>query len=208
MPGATAAGTGIVLNPDGEVVTNNHVITGAAAITATDPTTGRTYTAVVLGADPRHDVAILQLQDADGLTPAVLSDSSTVEIGDHVEAAGNAGGRGGTPTITAGQVTGLRKSVIAQDEYRHQQHQLTGMIEVDAAVAPGDSGGPLFGDHGVIGMDTAAVSGGSGFAIPINTVLSTVRRLESSDSAGSEPQERTLQSRSSAVSVRPILAIG
>jgi S1-C subfamily serine protease len=207
LPDATAAGTGIVLSSDGEVVTNDHVVTGSSTITATDPATGRTYTAAVLGVDARRDIAVLQLQDADGLAPAALADSNDVEIGDPVEAAGNAGGRG-APTIATGQVTGLRKSVIAQNEYRHQQHRFTGVIEIDATVQPGDSGGPLFTERGVIGMDTAAVSGGAGFAIPINTVLSTVHRFESSEPADPAPDEQALRTRSSGLAVRPILAVG
>jgi S1-C subfamily serine protease len=176
LPGALGAGTGIVLAGAGVVVTNNHVVTGATSIVATDPSDGRTYPADVVGADPRQDVAVLRLRNASGLPVAVLGDSDSVEVGDQVEAIGNAGGRGGSPTVTTGQVVALGRSVVAQDEFRHLQHRLRGMIEVDASVQPGDSGGPLVGTDGVIGMDTAA-GGQSGFAIPINVVMAAARRL-------------------------------
>jgi S1-C subfamily serine protease len=176
LPKAAGAGTGIVLDATGVVVTNNHVVDGATAITATDPNDGRTYRADVVGTDPHHDIALLRLTGATALPVAVLGNSDNVQVGDHVEAIGNARGRGGAPTITTGEVISLDRSVVARDDYQHSSHQLRGLIEVDASVQPGDSGGPLVGTAGVIGMDTAA-SDQSGFAIPINTVLATVHRL-------------------------------
>jgi S1-C subfamily serine protease len=176
LPKAAGAGTGIVLDATGVVVTNNHVVDGATAITATDPNDGRTYRADVVGTDPHHDIALLRLTGATALPVAVLGNSDNVQVGDHVEAIGNARGRGGAPTITTGEVIALDRSVVARDDYQHSSHQLRGLIEVDASVQPGDSGGPLVGTAGVIGMDTAA-SDQSGFAIPINTVLATVHRL-------------------------------
>ena len=91
---ATAAGTGIVLNSNGEVLTNNHVIDGATSIKVTDIGNGRTYTAKVVGYDATQDVAVIQLQNASGLTVASLGDSSTVQTGDNVVALGNAGRQG------------------------------------------------------------------------------------------------------------------
>jgi S1-C subfamily serine protease len=182
LPRAAGAGTGIVLAATGVVVTNNHVINGATAITATDPNDGRTYRADVVGTDPQHDIALLRLKGATALPVAVLGNSDDVQVGDRVEAMGNAGGRGGAPTITTGEVIALDRSVVARDEYQHSSHRLRGLIEVDASVQPGDSGGPLVGTAGVIGMDTAA-SDESGFAIPINTVLATVHRFAVSPSS-------------------------
>ena len=176
LPKASGAGTGIVLDATGVVVTNNHVIAGATTISATDPNDGRTYRAEVVGTDPRHDIALLRLNGATALPVAVLGDSDDVQVGDRVEAMGNAGGRGGAPTITSGEVIALDRSVVAHDDFQHTSHRLSGLIEVDASVQPGDSGGPLVGTAGVIGMDTAA-SDQSGFAIPINTVLATVHRF-------------------------------
>jgi S1-C subfamily serine protease len=184
LPRAAGAGTGIVLGATGIVATNNHVIDGATSITATDPNDGRTYRADVVGTDPRDDIALLRLRGATALPVAVLGDSDNVQVGDHVEAIGNAGGRGGAPTITAGEVIALDRSVVARDDYQHSSQQLRGLIEVDASVQPGDSGGPLVGTAGVIGMDTAA-SDQSGFAIPINTVIATVHRLAVDPTASS-----------------------
>lgn len=206
IPGATAAGTGIVLSSDGEVATNKHVVADASSIVATDPSTGRTYTAVLLGADARRDIAVIRLLGTPDLAVAPLGDSDDVQVGDRVEAVGNAGGRGGAPTVTTGQVTGLRQSVIAQDGYTHQQRKLHGMIKIDAEVQAGDSGGPLLERGEVIGMDTAG--GTAGFAIPINTVLATAHRLGSPDPDASESGTRRLTAEDRPVSLPPLLAVG
>src|SRR6201996_1658635 len=99
---ATAKGTGIVLTSNGEILTNNHVIDGATAISVTDIGNGKTYKASVVGYDESHDIAVLQLSGASGLTTATTGDSSTVNVGDSVVALGNAGGAGGTPAGAAG----------------------------------------------------------------------------------------------------------
>jgi S1-C subfamily serine protease len=185
VPGAVGAGTGIVLTADGEVLTNNHVISGANSIQAQDLGDGRTYPVVVLGTDPRHDVALVQLQGASGLAVAPLGDSSSIEVGQRVAAVGNAGGRG-TPTISVGKVTALSQSVASRDEYRGVIEQLHGMIQVDAHIMPGDSGGPLVSDTGqVLGINTSALDAAaglrpSGFAIPINKALAIARQLRNS----------------------------
>ena len=186
--GATSAGTGIVLTSNGEVLTNNHVIEGATAIKVTDIGNGRTYTAKVVGYDASHDVAVIQLQNASGLTVASLGDSSTVQTGDTVVALGNAGGKGGTPSVATGQVTGLNQSITASDELSGVSEQLTGLIETNANIQPGDSGGSLVNAYGeVIGMDTAASSGyqfqsqssqTDAFAIPINEAASIAKQIE------------------------------
>ena len=177
---ATAAGTGIVLTSNGEMLTNNHVIDGATSIKVTDIGNGRTYTAKVVGYDATQDVAVIQLQNASGLTIASLGDSSTVQTGDSVVALGNAGGKGGTPSVAAGTVTALNQSITASDEGSGNSEQLTGLIETNADIQPGDSGGSLVNSYGqVIGMDTAASSGTQlqsqsgqaaeqAYAIPIN----------------------------------------
>jgi S1-C subfamily serine protease len=186
--GATSAGTGIVLTSNGEVLTNNHVIEGATAIKVTDIGNGRTYTATVVGYDASHDVAVIQLQNASGLTVASLGDSSTVQTGDTVVALGNAGGKGGTPSVVTGQVTGLNQSITASDELSGVSEQLTGLIETNADIQPGDSGGSLVNAYGeVIGMDTAASSGyqfqsqstqTDAFAIPVNEAVSIAKQIE------------------------------
>ena len=100
--GAQGAGTGIVLSADGLVLTNHHVVTGSTAIRATDVGNGQTYDATVLGYDSTHDVAVLRLKGASGLTVAPLGASSTVKVGDDVVAVGNAGGVGGLPARSPG----------------------------------------------------------------------------------------------------------
>jgi S1-C subfamily serine protease len=160
--GAQAAGTGMVVTSSGEVLTNNHVIDGATSIKATDIGNGRTYTAKVVGYDKSHDVAVIQLQGASGLTTVSFGDSSQVHVGQSVTALGNAGGKGGTPSVATGTVTALNQSITASDEGSGSSENLTGMIETNANIQPGDSGGPLVNRAGqVIGIDTAA-SGNSG----------------------------------------------
>jgi S1-C subfamily serine protease len=191
---ATSAGTGIVLTSNGEVLTNNHVINGATSLKVTDVGNGKTYTATVVGYDASHDVAVIQLQNASGLTVASLGDSSAVKTGDNVVALGNAGGKGGTPSVAAGSVAALNQSITASDDLSGASEQLTGLIETNADIQPGDSGGSLVNAYGrVIGMDTAASSSGSQFqsqsqssqtpeqayAIPINDALSIARQIES-----------------------------
>jgi len=186
--GAAAAGTGMVLTSSGEVLTNNHVIRGATTIRVTDPSTGRTYPATVVGYDLAADVAVLQLKGASGLQTVSVGDSSKVQVGQAVTALGNAGGTGGTPTAAAGTITGLGKSITASDGTNAER--LTGLIETNAPIQPGDSGGPLLDSNGnVIGMDTAA-SGGFGFryagneafAIPINEAVAIAKQIEAGHS--------------------------
>ncbi len=192
---ATSAGTGIVLTSNGEVLTNNHVINGATSIKVTDIGNGRTYTANVVGYDASHDVAVLQLQNASGLTIASLGNSSTVQSGDNVVALGNAGGKGGTPSVAAGTVTALNQSITASDDLSGASEQLTGLIETNADIQPGDSGGSLVNSYGqVIGMDTAASSATQtqsqsgqtaeqAYAIPINNALSIAQQIEAGTSS-------------------------
>jgi S1-C subfamily serine protease len=187
---ATSAGTGIVLTSNGLVLTNNHVIEGATAIKVTDIGNGTTYTATVVGYDATQDVAVIQLKNASGLPTASLGDSSTAASGDTVVALGNAGGKGGTPSVATGTVTALNQSITASDELSGINEQLTGLIEANADIQPGDSGGSLVNTDGqVIGMDTAASSeyqfqGQSGqsaeqaYAIPIDQALSIAKQIE------------------------------
>jgi S1-C subfamily serine protease len=186
---AAAAGTGMVLTSSGEVLTNNHVIRGATTIRVTDPSTGRKYSATVVGYDLAADVAVLQLKGASGLKTVSLGDSSKVKVGQAVTALGNAGGVGGTPIAATGRITGLGKSITASDGGTSER--LTGLLETDAGIQPGDSGGPLVdANDNVIGMDTAASagfafeSGGSdAYAIPINRALTIAKQIEAGHSA-------------------------
>jgi S1-C subfamily serine protease len=192
---AEAAGTGLVLTSSGEVLTNNHVINGATSIKVTDIGNGRTYTAKVVGYDTTKDVAVLQLQGASGLQTVNLGDSSTVAVGQKVVALGNAEGKGGTPSVATGKVTGLNSSITASDEGSGTSEQLSGLINDNAPIQPGDSGGPLVSTAGqVIGIDTAASSSSSpnetaqttateAFAIPINEALFIARHIEAGDAS-------------------------
>ncbi|HEY8319392.1 MAG TPA: trypsin-like peptidase domain-containing protein [Amnibacterium sp.] len=168
-----AAGTGIVLTSSGKILTNNHVIAGSTAIKVTVESTGRTYTANVVGTDASDDVAVLQLKDASGLTTAKLA-GTPAAVGDKVTAVGNAGGTG-TLSQASGSVTDLDQSITTQAEGSAASEDLTGLIETDAGIVAGDSGGPLENSNGaVVGIDTAASSGTAqvqGYAIPISTAV-------------------------------------
>ena len=185
--GAAAAGTGMVLTSSGEILTNNHVIQGATTIKVVVPGAKHTYTARVLGYDARRDVAVLQLQNASNLKTAGIGNSSAIAVGAKVTAVGNANGTG-TLTSAKGTVTGLGKSISVQDDSGGAE-QLSSLIETNAALQPGDSGGPLLNGPGkVVGMDTAA-STGSGFgfaaydrstdayAIPINEAMTIAKQI-------------------------------
>ena len=153
-----AAGTGLVLTSDGEVLTNNHVVQDSTAISVTVVSTGKTYTAKVVGTDPTDDVAVIQLQDASGLTTAKLGNSSSVKVGSSVTAVGNAGGVGGTPSAATGTVTALNQSITASDGDGSNAERLSGMIQVDADIQAGDSGGALYDNSSgsIVGINTAA----------------------------------------------------
>lgn len=184
---AAGAGTGIVLTSNGEILTNNHVVDGATKITVTDVGNGKTYDATVVGYDSTHDIAVLQLQGAAGLQSAKLASSTSAAIGEPVVAIGNAGGTGGTPTSAGGSITAIDRSISAADDLDGTSERLTGLIQVNADVQSGDSGGSLVNASGqVVGMDTAASAGLSfqssasqGFAIPIGQALSTAKQIES-----------------------------
>ncbi|HET9648872.1 MAG TPA: trypsin-like peptidase domain-containing protein [Microlunatus sp.] len=176
--GAEGAGTGMVLTSSGQVLTNYHVVEGATAIRVTVASTGRTYTATVVGHDETHDVALLQLKGASGLQTVTVEDHS-VAVGDAVTAVGNAGGTGSL-SAADGTVTSLTASVTTAAEGPVASETLTKMIETSADVVAGDSGGPLIDTEGdVIGIDTAASTGAEidGYAIPIEKALSIVDQI-------------------------------
>ena len=180
--GAQAAGTGLVLTSSGEILTNNHVVEGSTSITVTVVATGQSYQASVVGTDLTADVAVLQLGGASGLSTANLA-GSAVTVGDAVTGVGNAGGVGGTPAASPGTVTATDQQITTQAEGSAAAETLTGLIETDADIQAGDSGGPLFNAADqVVGIDTAAEQGGyttAGYAIPISTAVSIAGRIES-----------------------------
>ncbi len=188
-----AEGTGMILTSNGEVLTNNHVIQGATSITAQVDGVGRKYTVKVLGADPRHDVALVLLEGASNLPHVTIGDSSSVSVGDPVVAIGNALGLGGTPTVTSGIVSALHRQINATDAGSANTEHLSGLLQTDAPINPGNSGGPLVNAAGqVIGMNTAAANGSGtttasniGFAIPINQAISIATDIEQGKAVGS-----------------------
>ena len=180
--GGAAAGSGMVLTPSGTVLTNNHVIAGATTIRVVVPNTAHSYKATVVGYDKSADVAVLRLQGASNLkTISVAQGAPTV--GQAVRAVGNAGGTGSL-TSAKGVVTGLDRSIVASDE-QSAPEQLTGLIETNAGVQPGDSGGPLLDSAGrVVGMDTAASANSAyaadssdAYAIPIGKALTLAKQI-------------------------------
>ena len=183
--GLATIGTGMVVDRAGEVLTNNHVIRGATSIRVSDLDNGTTYSAGVVGYDVSADVAVLRLEHASALQPVTLGNSANAKAGDSVTTIGNAGGNGGTPARTSGEVVALDQSITALDDNGNLE-QLSGLIEVSAPLKPGDSGGPLLDAGGqVIGMDTAGSghfrfqqAGNDGFAIPINRALSIAHQIE------------------------------
>jgi S1-C subfamily serine protease len=182
-----AAGTGMVLSGNGIVLTNNHVVEGSTHLSVRLVSSGQTYHQVkVLGVDPKDDVALIKLVGASGLKTVQVGDSSKVTLNTAVVAIGNAGGAGGSPTVTTGSITALNRTITASDSGGGQNPEtLRGMLQTNAAIAEGDSGGALANGAGqVIGMNTAANSqqlGGQGtnmgFAIPINRALSIAKKI-------------------------------
>ncbi len=191
-----AAGTGMILTSSGRILTNNHVVSGATSIKVTDLTTGKSYTADVVGTSPTNDVAVLQLEHASGLQTAKLGDSATVAVGDAVVGVGNAGGDAGT-LASSGTVTALDQSITATDESGADAEQLSGLIETNAPIEPGDSGGPLYAANGtIVGIDTAGqTSSRSGtavaaYAIPIDHALDIAARIVAGESSTTIHQGR------------------
>jgi len=179
-----AAGTGMVLTSSGVVLTNNHVIRNATAIRVVLPATGRSFAARVVGYDASDDVAVLQASGASNLKTIPVGDSAALNAGQSVKALGNAGGTGSL-RAAPGTVTGIDRAIAVSDDQGGSE-RLTGMIETNADVQPGDSGGPLMNTAGqVVGMDTAASAGNGfeqaatsdGYAIPINRAMSIALQI-------------------------------
>jgi len=185
------AGTGMILTTSGMILTNNHVIDGATSISVTLVANGRSYPATVVGTDATHDVAVIQIHGVSGLKPIPLGDSSAVAVGDSVVAIGNAGGVGGTPDVVTGSVTVLDQTITVTDEGGGNPETLSGLIQTNAPLQPGDSGGPLLNQAGqVLGIDTAASMGrrfrssaSEGLAVPINQALAIARQIQAGQSS-------------------------
>jgi S1-C subfamily serine protease len=179
-----AAGTGMIISPTGEILTNNHVVTGSTSITVTVQGQSEDYTAHVVGVNVAEDVAVIQIdQSISGLPTVTFANSSSVQVGDSVVAIGNALGRGGAPA-TSGHVTALDQTITAS-EGRADAETLSGMIQSDATIYEGDSGGALVNASGqVIGMITAGEAQGFrsaasdvGYAVSANTAVTQANRI-------------------------------
>jgi serine protease Do len=171
-------GTGIIIDAEGHIVTNNHVISldtnqPARGITVT-LSDGREFSARLVGADEPTDLAVLQIT-AESLTPAALGDASKLEVGEEVVAIGHALNLPGGPTVTRGVVSATDR-LIQEDPY-----MIPGAIQTDAAINPGNSGGPLVNSAAeVVGITTQVIRGtaeGLGFAISIDTAKPIIEEL-------------------------------
>jgi len=184
--GISGAGTGVILTPEGEVLTNNHVIEGSTSISVVHVSTGQRYTAVVVGTVPSEDIAVIQIQGAANLPTVPIGKSSSVKVGDPIVALGNAGGVGGAPHTVSGSVEALNQTITATDLDGSHPETLSGLIQIDAPLEPGDSGGPLINKSAqVVGIDTAAsatrrFSAGDsvGFAVPIDRATALAAQIE------------------------------
>jgi S1-C subfamily serine protease len=179
--GGIATGSGFVIDAEGHILTNNHVVEGADKIEVKLGASDTEYTAEVVGADPASDLALLKVDaPAKELHPLTLGDSSKAEVGDPVVAIGNPFGL--DRTVTSGIVSALQRQIQAPNGF-----SIDNVIQTDAAINPGNSGGPLINAEGeVIGINSQIETGGSGsegnvgigFSIPINTAKAEIQQLE------------------------------
>jgi S1-C subfamily serine protease len=188
---SAAAGTGMIISSTGEILTNNHVVSSSTSISVTVQGRSQTYTAHVVGVDVSQDVAVIQIdQKVSGLPTVKFADSSALQVGNTVAAIGNALGQGGTPHATLGQVTALDQTITAS-EGGGSSETLNGMIESDAVIYEGDSGGALVNTAGqVVGMITAGQAQGFrsqasnvGYAIQSNTAVAIANRIRAHEQA-------------------------
>ena len=166
--------TGVILTPDGHVLTNYHVVEVGQGITVT-LNDGTNHEAEVIGQDPVTDLAVIKIVDVEGLEPARLGDSSTLMVGEDVIAIGHAMGLPGAPTVSKGVVSALERAV----DTTHNT-TIIDLIQTDASINPGNSGGPLVNTRAeVIGINTVVVSVGQGigFAININDAKEVARQI-------------------------------
>jgi S1-C subfamily serine protease len=172
-----AAGTGLILDSTGDVLTNNHVVAGSISVRVAIQGRSGNFTATVLGVDPSDDLAVIHIANVSGLPTVKLADSSKLKIGDNVLAIGNALGLGGAPKVTEGAITALDQTITASENGNNSE-TLNGMIQSDVEISPGDSGGALVNNAAqVVGIITA------GEATSFRTTTSTVAYAIPSSSA-------------------------
>ncbi|HVF75647.1 MAG TPA: trypsin-like peptidase domain-containing protein [Acidimicrobiales bacterium] len=181
----TGAGTGVVLTAEGEILTNAHVVGTASTVRVTLAGESQARDAEVVGLDAAADLALLRIPGAGGLPVAELGRSADVRVGDDVVAIGNALALRGGPTVTRGIVSALDRTLETENG------SMTGLIQTDASISSGNSGGPLVNALGqVIGINTAVASGGGGtaaenigFAIAVDQAMPVVERLRGNQPA-------------------------
>jgi S1-C subfamily serine protease len=181
------AGSGMIVTPSGEVLTNNHVVAGAVSVRVTLYGQTVSHPGKVIGTDPANDMALVQIEGVHGLPTVHFARPSSIALGAGVVAIGNALALApGSPSVTSGIVSGLDRAFSAQLPDGYTEH-ITGAIQTDAAINPGNSGGPLVDVHGhVIGMDAAVASSSPGnapaqnvgFAIPVTQLEAELPKLE------------------------------
>jgi S1-C subfamily serine protease len=177
--GGTATGSGFLIDTEGHIVTNNHVVEDSDRVEVKLGSSDKTYEAEVVGTDPATDIALLKVDaPADSLHPLSLGESKQVRVGDPVVAIGNPFGL--DRTVTAGIVSALQRQIQAPNGW-----SISHVIQTDAAINPGNSGGPLIDSSGaVVGINSQIQTGGSngnvgiGFAIPIDTAREVVKQIE------------------------------
>jgi S1-C subfamily serine protease len=177
--GGTATGSGFVVDDDGTILTNAHVVEGAEQVSVSFEEDGESVDAEVLGVDPDTDLAVLKIDpdEVEDLTALPLGDSSDLEVGDPVVAIGNPFGL--QRTVTTGIVSALQRQIDAPSGF-----SISNVIQTDASINPGNSGGPLLDAQGrVIGINSQIATGGGqgsvgiGFAVPVNTAKDLLPRL-------------------------------
>jgi S1-C subfamily serine protease len=177
--GGVATGSGFLIDTEGHIITNSHVVEGASKVQVTLGSDETSHDAEIVGTDPATDVALLKVDvPADQLRPLALGDSSKVQVGDPVVAIGNPFGL--DRTVTSGIVSALQRQIQAPNGF-----SISHVIQTDAAINPGNSGGPLIDASGsVIGINSQIQSGGGGgnvgigFAVPINTARDVVEQIK------------------------------
>lgn len=183
---SAAAATGMVVTEWGLVLTNDHVVQGATRIEAFDVGNRHRYEATIVGTDAVHDVALIQLEHASGLPTIRVGSSARVRVGEGVVAVGNAEGKGGPPTYVSGEVVALDQTISVLDPLTCGVQTCSGLIETNAPVASGDSGGALVDPSGRVVAMISAGNGGfepdsarvRGWAIPITQALDIAGKID------------------------------
>jgi S1-C subfamily serine protease len=186
-----AAGSGLILDSTGDILTNNHVVDGSISLRVTIQGHSGTFAATVLGVDPSDDLAVIHIDNVSGLPTVKLANSSSLKVGDSVVAIGNALGLGGTPRVTEGFITALDQTITASENGSNSE-TLNGMIQSDAEISPGDSGGALVNTAGqVVGIITAGeatsfrtTTSSVAYAIPSSTAVRIANQILAGQAGG------------------------